>query len=295
MKPAFFVATFLKKVAISMKKVALLFLTINNHNKPKIWEKFLKGNKYFNIYCHPKEAKKVSNSFLKDNIVDNLRKTSWEHLVLAYYQLLKSAYCDKENYKFVFVSDSCIPVKKPEKVYKALLSTKKSLVDTNHRLNKWDLQKRYSPYKKILEKLGIKKDNLVKHTGWFCLNRRDSKLILSKYSIIKVFNEMPAGDEFFLSILVAKNRKFKEKAITCVDFSQGIKNYKEYIKKKTVLWKKHDSEKNHSKKKELRDKIHKMKVAASKLAAHPREYTKITKEDLALFKKRGCLFARKFI
>ena len=49
-----------------MKKIALLFLTIDNHNQPDIWNLFLENtSSTFNIYCHPKYPKKVTQSFLK--------------------------------------------------------------------------------------------------------------------------------------------------------------------------------------------------------------------------------------
>ena len=88
-----------------MKKIALLFITIDNHNKPDIWNKFLNNTELFNIYCHPKNPENVTDSFLKSNIIPDLRETKWGHLVLAYYA--QGRMQNLSFYNLIFFWDFC--------------------------------------------------------------------------------------------------------------------------------------------------------------------------------------------
>ena len=97
---------------LSHDKLAFLFLTREDVNYPKIWDKFFKNNMdRCNIYMHPKDGKKVK-SFFKDYIIDNITDTSWGRIsiVKAMNNLLKAAIKDGTNQKFIFVSESCLPL-----------------------------------------------------------------------------------------------------------------------------------------------------------------------------------------
>ena len=80
-----------------MKKIAFLFLTLDNVNFPKIWDEYFKGheNKY-NIYIHPKYPEKVF--WHKENIIKNLKETAWGFITKAYIELMKAALEDKDNF-----------------------------------------------------------------------------------------------------------------------------------------------------------------------------------------------------
>ena len=276
-----------------MKKIALLFLTIDNHNQPKIWEQFLKNKSYFNIYCHPKYPNKVTDSFLKSNILQTTAKTSWGYLVLAYYELLKEAYKNKDNYKFVYISEGCIPIKSADYVYKILTQDNATYVDTNIRMSKYDIEFRFNKHKETYNKYGINKYNFVKHTGWFVLNRPHSELLLKNERIFKYFNNVIAGDENFLSILKANQMKLTPRVTTCVTWDTNIyKNYKEISGK---LWKMYDIEKDEYKKKHIEKLIKTKKEEMLELTKHPKTYTKITSSDLKYFNKTQCLFVRKVL
>ena len=134
-------------------KIALLFLTNTNHHHPILWKRFLDAsppNRY-TIYAHPScasialrqssraTAKKPvrgvrfakypcppnaipPTSFLYGHTLSNDARepTKWGKLVLAYYALLKEAVRDPDNQRFVFVSETCVPVVHPDVMYKAL-------------------------------------------------------------------------------------------------------------------------------------------------------------------------------
>ena len=275
-----------------MKKIALLFLTIDNHNQPDIWNFFLKNtSSTFNIYCHPKYPKKVTQSFLKKNIIPTLAETTWGYLVLGYYELLNEAIKNKDNYKFIFVSNSCIPLKSSSDIYDELIKDECSYLDLNHSMTDWDIEHRYKKFKSQLDLFGINKSNYIKHTGWFILNRYHTELLLRKKDQFIFFNKIPAGDEHFLSILKANQMKLIHKVVTCVEWDK--KSYPQYIKYKTKLWKKYDSISDEVEKKKLLQLINKAKKIAMDKASHPKTYTTITKNDLQSFKNCNCFFVRK--
>lgn len=274
-----------------MVKIALLFLTMDNHNHPKIWNKFLKDKKYFNVYCHPKNPTNVTDPFLKKNIISKLATTSWGHLVEAYYELLKEAYKNKDNYKFVFLSDSCVPIKSAETVYNALVKTNASYVDTRNKMTTWDIEHRFKKYESYLKKFNITKYNYIKHSGWVVLNRQHVKVLLDHKELFVFFNKIEAGDENFLTILKAKQMKLQEKIITCVHWDQTI--YPKYLKEKTKLWKEYDSTSDPEKKKKIKAIINEKKKKIAIEKSHPKTYTNITTKDIDSFKCDGCFFVRK--
>lgn len=274
-----------------MSKIALLFLTMDNHNHPKIWNTFLKDKKYFNVYCHPKYPKNVTDPFLKKNIIPKLAETKWGYLVGAYYELLKQAYKNKDNYKFIFLSNSCLPIKSAESVFNALVKTNESFIDTRNKMTKWDIENRFKKYESYLKKFNITKYNYIKHSGWFVLNRQHTKVLLDNKELFMFFNKIEAGDENFLTILKANQMKLQEKIITCVHWDQTI--YPKYLEEKNKLWEEYDSTSDSEKKKKIKAIINekKRKVAIDK--SHPKTYTTITPEDIDSFKCDGCFFVRK--
>ena len=114
-----------------MNKIAFLFLTINNLKHSSIWDKYFKSvnkNKY-SIYVHPKYPNRVSDTILKENIIDDLVETKYGFLVEAMVKLMDSGLKDKNKKFFVFVSDSCIPIKKFDVLYEEVFKIGKSIVD----------------------------------------------------------------------------------------------------------------------------------------------------------------------
>ena len=96
-----------------MNKIAFLFLTID---------------KKYSIYVHPKYSNKVSDSILKGNIIGDTVETKHGFLVEAMIKLMNAGLKDKDNKFFVFVSDSCIPIKKFNILYEEVFTIGKSIV-----------------------------------------------------------------------------------------------------------------------------------------------------------------------
>ena len=125
------------KTKCTSPKVALLFLTIGDHEHPELWKTFLTDHmEQYSVYCHPAEANLIpQQSILRrtpsqskhEGILPKHKcipkpNNRWAHLVLAYYQLLHQAYHDSENnnQRFVFLSETCVPCASADDVYKIL-------------------------------------------------------------------------------------------------------------------------------------------------------------------------------
>ena len=108
-------------------KIAFIFLTIGEIKQHKIWKLFFKSAYNYNIYVHPKKPEEIQ-SFFKNYIIKNNVPTLWGDvsLVHATNLLIKEAMKDETNKKIILVSDSCIPIKTYDYIYKAVFEDNKS-------------------------------------------------------------------------------------------------------------------------------------------------------------------------
>ncbi len=99
-----------------MYKIAFLFLLIDNPNFPSIWDEYFKNNEdKYTIYIHPKYPEK--HTWKPQCIIKNLKETAWGKIVEAAVSLFKEAYKDKNNYKFITISERGVPIKLFENFY----------------------------------------------------------------------------------------------------------------------------------------------------------------------------------
>ena len=106
-----------------MKKVAFLFLVYDEINHELLWRNFFRkiDEQQYSIFVHWKYDKKLEcfNHFkLKNPLSTEHAKLS---LVKAQNLLLREALKDPQNERFVFLSNSCIPLKPFDYVYRSLL------------------------------------------------------------------------------------------------------------------------------------------------------------------------------
>ena len=189
---------------ITMKKIAFMFLIIDNPNFSDIWDKYLKNNDdRYTIYIHPKYPEK--HTWRPNNIISNIKETAWGFITEAYLELFKEAYKDKENYKFITISESCIPIKTFDVFYKEMMKDNKSWIKKME-IKKWDLNERLLKYIENIKKDDIQKyeiKKIFKHYARFCLNREHANQLieLNKKNKLNFFHKMHVADEFFLSSL----------------------------------------------------------------------------------------------
>ena len=130
-----------------MNKIAFLFLTIDNLKHSNIWNMFFDkiDKKKYNIYVHPKNVNKVTDKLLTSaNLIKTPAETKHGYLVKGMKLLMDTALKDKDNKYFIFVSDSCIPIKKFDKVYDDITNKYKTNLVLEMRLKSFDLKVRYN-------------------------------------------------------------------------------------------------------------------------------------------------------
>lgn len=259
------------------QKIAFLFLTLDNPLFPDIWDYYLDGyQEYYNIYIHPKYPNKVT--WHPENIINNLKNTEWGLIVDAYLSLFKEAYNDKNNIKFVIISESCIPIKSFNIMYDIVMENiNESFIKLSH-ISKYDYEVRLS--KKIKHKY---KNNLIKHYSRMCLSRYHVKKLLST-SDVNDFIDMKVGDEFFLSSIMPIKNNINY-AITFDDWDYVIK-ITNIIKNKIKKLNNNDNDN--------KSKILLLQNEYNELRKHPKKINIVDKHDLYNITNTDSLFYRKF-
>ena len=207
-----------------MKQIAFLFLILDNPNFEKIWNSYFRGHKdKYNIYIHSKNPNKTT--WKKTNLIKNIKETSWGHIVEAYIELMKIAYKNKNNYKFITISESDIPIKDFNTFYDDVMNDERSWIKfLKIKKYNWDERINKQPKKN-------KPEHFVKHLARFCLNREHvGELVNKKENELKFFYNMHVGDEFFLSLLYPI-KNVKNFAVTYDDW-EYIHNEQFKIKEK---------------------------------------------------------------
>lgn len=116
-----------QKESFHMLKIAFLFLTISSAYHEQLWRDFLYGHDdQYTIYCHAKSDVPASSLLFPYRIAETL-PTSWSNTMRAQIALLKEALKDPYNDKFIFVSESTIPLATFDAVYQRLTATPLSI------------------------------------------------------------------------------------------------------------------------------------------------------------------------
>ena len=198
------------------KKIAFLFLTLSDPNFPDIWDKYFKGNEdKYSIYIHPKNPNQVE--WRRECIIKNLVNTEWGMITRAYIELFKAAFVNADNFMFITVSESCVPIVSFDILYKNLLKNNKSIIKFEY-IKRYNEEVRIDQFIQKLNKTKISPPKIfIKHYARFCLNKYDASRLLNKASNgdLDFFYKMPIGDEFFLSSIYPFNlKRVENRAIT---------------------------------------------------------------------------------
>lgn len=263
-----------------MQKIAFLFLVIDNPNFLKIWNSYFRGNKdKYNIYIHSKYPDKLT--WKKKNLINNLVDTEWGFITRAYIELLEESYKDKDNIKFITISESCIPIQSFDNFYEDAINDKRSWIKSMH-LSKYNYEARINP-----QKTKPKPQHFIKNYARFCLNRIHVKLLLEKKKELEFFHNMQVGDEYFLSVLYPL-KNYKDFAVIYDDWEYIEKEKKKIKNEKRILYEIQEK-KGINKSKELEELEEKFRM----IAKSPKTIMNV-EEDLDKIKECSSYFYRKF-
>ena len=177
-----------------MKKIAFCFLIYDTINHEELWNNFFKNvdPAKYNIYIHYKYNKQLTY-FEKYKITNSIETKYADHtLALAYNVLFRNAYTDDtDNYKFVILSNSCVPLKTFDHIYDKLTG------DDYGYLTVCPQTQCFPNCDSLLE--FTEKKHISKANNWFILNRKLVKnLCFDKDEIIKThYKEIYAAEEYF--------------------------------------------------------------------------------------------------
>ena len=247
------------------KKIALCFLIYDKINNEELWYNFFKNidkNKY-NIYIHYKDNKPLK--YFEEYKLKETIDTCWGCLSIVQAQnlLLKHALKDDKNQHFIWLSDSCIPLKSFDFIY--------NFLDINKSYFNIAPDNQVFPRANNLLKF-IKKENIKKASMPSIINKKHSKLFVdNETNINKWFKNVGIPDEIVYITLLHHFNLQNELVLTpnlsanAIIFTgwSDMKNYKNF---------------NESIKK-----------------GQPNNYSFICKEELNYLNQSKSLFGRKFI
>lgn len=267
-------------------KIAFLFLTIGDIHQPEIWTNYLKNKQHLSsVYINPKHPALIKTEWLENMVIPNhVENTKWGHITEAYHRLLDEAVKDQDNVKFVFISESCIPLKSFDSFYEKMMRD-----DLRTSYIKFMKPSAYDTLSRIKTQPGYKEhEPFVKHFARMCLSRYHAEKLLEQD--FTFFNNMHVGDEFFLTLIhPEKGKDFIE------DFEITYDNW-EGTKKKTgqlsddikTLKSKHPNEFNEN-------TIRRKKIMKDDIGGNPITYSSITTDEIQKATKKESFFWRKFL
>jgi hypothetical protein len=240
------------------KKLAFLFLIYDKINYEEIWKKFFnKADKSkYNIYIHYKDN--IELKYFEEYKLNNCIPTKWGDfsLVNAQLLLLKTALNDIENYKFIYVSNSCIPLKSFNYVYNQLTK------DNNTHFN--TMPHIFPNCNALLA--AVPKKDVRKASQWCILNRGHAKYLASNKSKINtdLYKKINASDEIYF---ITELYLYTNNNIKTTDYSaEGATTFTNWSDMKYKYGN----------------------------GGIPKNYYNISSEELKYLLQSSCLFGRKF-
>jgi len=202
-----------------MKKLAFCFLIYDKINHEELWNLFFNNidNKKYEIYIHQKNEyrlKYFEENKIKEKIETNYADTT---IINAYKLLFKKAY-NNDCYKFIILSQACIPLKSFNYIYDLLINDNKSY------FNICPKEQCFPRCNELLEYYDY--DEIQKSSAFFIIHR-DIYILYEKYSaeeIYKRYKNIFSPDEHFFITEIYKN-KLTDNIITTPNIADGATTF----------------------------------------------------------------------
>lgn len=170
------------------KKICFLFMIYDRFNQPEIWDMFFEAvdTSMYSIFIHSKcDIIDDRSTILKKHVIKERWDTEWGtwSLVNVQNRLLEMGLADPSNTKFLFMSDSHIPIHDFDTVYNCIINNDFSFIDVMGRLTQGNTNT-------INDVFGIGKTNMFKMSQWSCLNRKHAEQLLEHENEMKVMSEL---------------------------------------------------------------------------------------------------------
>ncbi|KNA24963.1 hypothetical protein SOVF_010880 isoform A [Spinacia oleracea] len=171
-------------------KIAFLFIARNRLPLDFVWDAFFREDKdkRFTVFVHSRpgflfnKATTKSLYFLNRQVNDSVQ-VDWgsASMIQAERLLLEKALVDPANERFVFLSDSCVPLYNFSYTYDYIMSTSTSFVDSFSDTKGG----RYNPKMQSI----VPERNWRKGSQWVVLNRKHAEIVLKDETVFPVFQQ----------------------------------------------------------------------------------------------------------
>ncbi|GFP99742.1 hypothetical protein PHJA_002118300 [Phtheirospermum japonicum] len=176
--------------SIPKSKIAFLFIARNRIPLDIVWDVFFRGDAEdrFSVYVHSRPgfllnaATTRSTYFLNRQINDSVQ-VDWGEasMIQAERMLLKNALIDRFNERFIFLSESCIPLYNFSYIYDYIMSASTSFVDSFTDKN----DDRYNPKMHLV----ISVENWRKGSQWVVLTRKHAEIVVQDDTVYPMFEQ----------------------------------------------------------------------------------------------------------
>ena len=199
------------------KKIAFCFLIYDTIEHEDIWNIFFNNidKRKYSVYIHYKYNKplKYFDKYKLDNCIET--KYGDISLVKAQNVMLRKALKDRDNKHFIFISNSCIPLKSFDHVYNSL----------NDNYSYFNIAPQSQCFPKCNYTLNfIEKKYIQKASQWSILNRKHAELMVNNNDYLKWFNSGTVPDEhcYITNIFV---HKLQNEIITTPNLANGATTF----------------------------------------------------------------------
>jgi len=177
-----------------MPQIAFLFLSIAKIYHESYWKAFFKGyEQFYSIYVHAKNLM-PSDSYFKQYEIHNKIPTTWANTMRAQIELLREALKDPHNQKFVFISESTIPLQNFQTVYDKLML---------NNLSQFAFAKNPFTNNEDRNLLPLPLDEQYFNFQWIILNREHAQLMVDDREYIEIITKYMCDNEHYPSTLLA--------------------------------------------------------------------------------------------
>ena len=164
-----------------MKKIAFCFLIYDIINNEELWNIFFKNvdTSKYNIYIHYKINKQLK--YLEKYKLNNCIETKYSDITIVKAQniLLQEALKDIDNEHFIFISNSCIPLKCFNCIYDNL----------NEKYSYFNIMPKSQCFPRCNKTMEfIDEKYIQKSSQWCILNRKHAELMITKTGYLTWFD-----------------------------------------------------------------------------------------------------------
>lgn len=187
-------------------KIAFLFVTLTDPFHSTYWHEFFCGHdKLYTVYVHAKY--RVYDKFFKNHVIKKKYPNDWGHVTGVKLGLLEHALQDKDNKKFIFISDTTIPIVSFPMVYELVMAHNKSIFRFYKNPYLDPESSTYWPERSIAN---APITCQYKNSAWIILNREHAELMIATHNRKYLTPPCYIDNEHYFSTILAMHGKLSE-------------------------------------------------------------------------------------